>query len=59
MIETIVREYSETPGMLHDVFKLLFNKLRSVIENTEEPYKELKLNELLDNFKYCKDKKSD
>lgn len=58
MIGTIVNEYSETPEVLHDVFKLLFNQLRRVIENTEEPYKEMKLNELLDNFKY-KDKKSD
>lgn len=56
MIDNIVRTHER--DQLHDVFKYLYGLIRRTIENTEEPYKELKLNELLDNFKY-KDKKSD
>ena len=50
MIDTIMRTYER--DQLHDVFKYLYGLIRRTIENTEEPYKALKLNELLDNFKY-------
>ena len=50
MIDNIVRTHER--DQLHDVFKYLYGLIRRTIENTEEPYKELKLNELLDNFRY-------
>ena len=51
MIDTIVRTHERDE--LHEVFKYLYGLIRRTIENTEEPYKELKLNELLDNFRYA------
>jgi hypothetical protein len=50
MIDTIVRTHER--DQLHDVFKYLYGLIRRTIENTEEPYKALKLNNLLDDFKY-------
>lgn len=57
MIDTIVREHNR--DKLHDVMKLLYSRLRTVIDNTEEPYKQLKVTELFDNFKYTKDEKNE
>lgn len=57
IIDTIVNEYGREE--LHDVFKTIYGGLRRTIDNTEEPYKQLKVNEYLDNFKYYKEKKND
>lgn len=57
IIDTIVREYERDE--LHDVFKTVYGGLRRTIDNTEEPYKQLKINEYLDNFKYYKENKDE
>lgn len=57
IIDTIVREYYRDE--LHDVFKYIYGVIRRTIDNTEEPYKQLKVNEFLDNFRYYKENKNE